>query len=54
VTPDRVSLGQDTVCAIRLVSEFMVMDMQVSGIPVTHRMLQLARIRITWIKREQK
>ena len=45
VTPDRVSLGQDTVCAVRLVKEAIRIhgDGQVSGIPVTHRMLQLAR-----------
>ena len=45
VTPDRVSLGQDTVCAVRLVKEAIIIhgDGQVSGIPVTHRMLQLVR-----------
>ena len=45
VTPDRVSLGQDAVCAVRLVKEAIRIhgDGQVSGIPVTHRMLQLAR-----------
>jgi len=45
VTPDRVSLGQDTVCAVRLVKEAIRIrgDGQVSCILVTHRMLQLAR-----------
>jgi len=45
VTPDRVSLGQDTVSAVRLVKEAIRIhcDRQVSGIPVTLRMLQLAR-----------
>jgi len=39
VTPDRVSLGQD---AVRIVKEAIRIngDGQVSGIPVTHRMLQ--------------
>jgi len=45
VTPDRVSLGQDKVSVVRLVKEAMWIhgDEKVSGIPVTHRMLQLAR-----------
>jgi len=45
VTPDRASLGQDTVSAIRLVKEVIRIhsDGQVSGIPVTHWMLQPAR-----------
>jgi len=45
VTLDRVSLGQNTVCAVRLVKEVIRIrgDGQVSGIPVTHRMMQLTR-----------
>jgi len=43
VTPDRVNLGQDTVSAIRLVKEVIRIHGDGQGIPVTHRMLQLAR-----------
>jgi len=44
VTPDRVSVGQDTVSAVCLVKEAIRIHGhgQVLGIPVTHRMLQLA------------
>jgi hypothetical protein len=45
VTADRVSLGQETIGALRVVKEAIRIhgNGQVSEIPVTHRMLQLAR-----------
>lgn len=45
VTPDRVRLGQDTLCALRLVKEAIRINGggQVSGIVITQRLLQLAR-----------
>lgn len=45
VTADRVSLGQDTISALHIVKEAIRIqgNGQVSAIPVTHRMLQLAR-----------
>jgi len=41
VTPERVSIGQDTVSTVRLVK--IHGDGQVSSVRVTHQMLQLAR-----------
>jgi hypothetical protein len=45
VTADRVSLGQETISALRFVKDAVRIqgNGQVSGVPVTHRMLQLAR-----------
>ena len=45
VTAERVRLGQDTLCALRLVKEAIRINGggQVSGIVITQRMLQLAR-----------
>ena len=45
VTADRVSLGQDTINALRIVKEAIRIqgNGQISSIAITHRMLQLAR-----------